>query len=137
MEIKGITIHNSNNKLSANENYSILKKSKRLDACHYLIDESVVIETIDENQSAFHTGRGYDFGNRYTLAIEICRSQCDEELYLRAEKRAIRLIKKLLKKYNLSVEDIYFHSDFNKVKCPHRTLEIYQTKERFINECFI
>lgn len=135
MEIKGITIHNTGNSKSAIELYEELKKDNQLYLCHYLIDEKNTINTLDESVEARHTGKGYDFGNRYTLAIEICRSQSETEIYLKAQKRAISFIKKLMKKYNLTNQDIYFHIDFNqKTRCPHKILELYKTKEDFINE---
>lgn len=138
MIVKGITIHNTNNELSARENYEMLLKKQKLNLCHYLVDEIEVINNYSEENEASHTGKGYDFGNRYTLAIEICRSQDNEELYLKAQDNAIKLIKELMKKYNLTKDDLYFHIDFNpQSRCPHRILEIYKTKEEFINECIL
>lgn len=138
MKVKGITIHNTGNDLSANDLYQLLIKNKKTNLCHYLIDENEVINTLSEGIEANHTGTGYDYGNRYTLAIEICRSRCDEELYFMAQKNAIDFIKILLQKYNLTNEDIYFHKDFSPTTyCPHRILDIYKTKEEFINGCFI
>ena len=138
MVVKGITIHNTGNTLSASSLYQILKKEGHLNYCHYLIDENEIIETLPVEMESHHTGKGYDFGNRFTIAIEICRSQCNESLYLKAQKRAIDFIKELLEKYNLSKDDIYFHIDFNEqAKCPHRILELYKNKEEFINGNFI
>lgn len=138
MKVRGITIHNTGNELSAKEIYELLKKDKTLNICHYLVDENEVVSVLDESKEAHHTGRGYDFGNRYTLAIEICRSMSDNELYFVAEKNAIKLVKKLMKKYKLSKNDLYFHIDFNEnTRCPHRILEIYEKKERFLDEYFV
>lgn len=138
MKAKGITIHNTGNDMSAKDNYDLLVKEKKTNLCHYLIDEKEVINVFPEDQEASHTGKGYDFGNRFTLAIEICRSQSDEDLYMKAQKRAIGFIKKLMKKYGFTNVDLYFHNDFNQqAYCPHRILEIYENKEEFINGCFI
>lgn len=138
MEVKGITIHNTNRDESANELYEEFKKQKKYNLCHYLVDEENVIQTLSEEYEASHTGKGYDFGNRFTIAIEICRSTCEDELYLKAQSRAIKLIKKLMKKYKLSEKDIYFHNDFDNHKyCPHKIFELYKTKEEFINEFII
>lgn len=138
MIVKGITIHNTNNEYSAKKNYELLLKNQKTNLCHYLIDDEEIINTLSEDVEAMHTGKGYDNGNKYTIAIEICKSRCDEEAYLKAEKKAIKFIKKLMKKYNLTKEDIYFHNDFNKqMYCPHRILDIYKKKEVFINGSFI
>lgn len=138
MIVKGITIHNTNRFESAKEIYDELIKAKRFNICHYLVDEKEIINTLSEEVEASHTGKGYDFGNRYTIAIEICRSACEEELYLKAQDKAVKLIKKLMKKYKLKKEDLYFHNDFDNHKlCPHRIFEIYKTKEEFINEFIV
>lgn len=138
MIVKGITIHNTGNDMSARENYDLMAERKQINLCHYLIDEKEIINVFPEDREASHTGKGYDFGNRFTLAIEVCRSQSDEELYLKAQKKAVAFIKKLMKKYDLTNDDLYFHNDFNQqAYCPHRILEIYKTKGEFIHGCFI
>lgn len=133
MEVKGITIHNSNSDLSAKETLEKLEKTRQLNIAHYLVDDIDCLNIYPTDKMASHTGKGYDFGNRYTIAIEICKSRCDLETYLKAEANAMKLVKKLLKKYKLNENDIYFHSDFNTTKCPHRIFEIYETKRRFID----
>ena len=138
MIVKGITIHNTGNDLTARENFDILYHNRQTKLCHYLIDECNIIRCCPESEEANHTGKGYDFGNKFTLAIEICRSTCDEELYLKAQAKAVSFIKDLMKKYDLTVDDLYFHRDFDiSNDCPHRILEIYKTKGEFINGCFI
>lgn len=138
MIVKGITIHNSNNDKSAKEMYQYLVSINKLNLCHYLIDEKITKQTLDESIEASHTGKGYDFGNRFTIAIEICRSQSDLDTYLTAEKRAVRFIKKLMKKYELTKDDLYFHNDFDYLNdCPHRIMQIYKNKEGFINAYFV
>jgi len=137
MEIKGITIHNTNNRLSARENYNMLVENKQLNLCHYIIDKDEVIQTWPESMSASHTGKGYDMGNQNTLAIEIANSQEDRNIYFRAQNRAIIFIKDLMRKYDLKNEDIYFHKDFDSQSyCPHRILDLYGDKQNFIKETF-
>lgn len=135
MVVKGITIHNTGNDKPAKEIYEELVKNGTLNLCHFLIDENDIVECCPVDMEASHTGKGYDYGNRFTLAIEICRSQCDETLYLKAQDNAVKFIKKLMKKYRLKRKNIYFHNDFNNIKCPHRIIEIYGSKERFLDEC--
>lgn len=137
MIVKGITIHNTGNDKSAQEMYELLKESGKVNLCHFLIDEKEIINTWSVETPASHTGKGFDNGNRFTLAIEICRSRADYELYEKAQKKAVKFIKKLLKEYKLTTRNIYFHNDFNKTTyCPHRILDDYGSKENFIKEVF-
>lgn len=131
--VKGITLHNTNSDKSAQELYRLLQESKQTNACHYLVDESEVVQVLPLTQNAWHTGKGYDMGNLYTIAIEICRSQSSESTYLRAQDRAIDLTVELLKEYGLGLNDIYFHCDFDRASsCPHRIRELYGSKSTFI-----
>lgn len=137
LEVKGITIHNTGTTDSAKELVQKMEEAKQLYLCHYVVDEEESIQTTSEDKVAYHTGKGYDFGNRFTLAIEICRSQSDFSLYIRAQENAIKLIKKLMTKYNLTTSDIYFHNDFNRnTYCPHKILDYYGSKKEFIRKEF-
>lgn len=137
MQVKGITIHNTGNGLSAKGIYNILKNGKRTYLCHFLVDENEVIICTNEDEMSYHSGKGYDFGNLYTISIEICRSTSEEELYLKAQQKAIELIKSLMEKYNLTNRNIYFHNDFDSdANCPHRILRIYKSKKNFLERNF-
>lgn len=135
MVVQGITIHNTNNDYSARENAEFMMNSTSEAGCHFFIDETETIQMMPEDWSVWHTGMGYDFGNLSTIAIEICRSTCSEELYKQAQVRAIRKIKNLMKKYELTTDNVYFHRSFNQTTyCPHRILQIYGTRAKFIEE---
>lgn len=134
MKAKGICIHNTNNTHSARENYELWKNMNIDPLCHFLVDENEVIQIQEITRTANHTGKGFDNGNLYTIAYEICRSQCDLETYLKAEKRAIKHIDMILKLEDLTTNDIYYHIDFNNhTYCPHRILSLYSNKNEFIN----
>ena len=138
MIVKGITIHNTGNNLSAKENYELMKKSEYSYAAHFFIDENEVIQAIPLSVNAWHTGKGYDLGNMNTIAVEICRSTCYEELYIMAENRSIKLIKQLMKSFSLEYSSIYFHNDFDANNyCPHRILDKYRTKANFIERSIL
>ena len=133
--VKGITIHNTNNELSAKDLYNRLVNSRTNASCHFLVDEKEVIELVPLTMPAMHTGKGYDFGNMNTIAIEICRSQYSKSVYLKAQERACKLIAFLMHEFKLTENDIYYHSDFNnRVNCPHKIRELYSSKDEFIRK---
>lgn len=127
MIVKGITVHNTGNGISASELYNLIPHN----LCHFLVDEKETIQTYPLDKSAEHTGKGYDYGNMNTIAIEICRSTT--ALYPLAEAKAVELIKELMAMYGLEPKDIYFHIDFNKnTYCPHRILKDHGSKEEWL-----
>lgn len=139
MEIKGITVHNTNNELSAKENIELMKQLNAVGnmvSVHYFVDAEEYIQASPLDQSTWHTGKGYDQGNMSTISIEIC-SKGSEDEYKRAEENALFLIRILMSKYNLRSDQIYFHRDFDiSFYCPHRILDRYSLepfpKEKWI-----
>lgn len=137
-DIKGICIHNTNNyKTSAQSLFKWLNSDYKGDSgCHYLIDHEDVIEVMPLDYGVYHTGKGYDYGNKYTVAIEIC-SNLNNELYLKGQDKAIKLIKQLMEQYNITTDELYFHNDFNiYTYCPANILDMYGNKKNFIEEFF-
>lgn len=105
LDVKGITIHNTGTQDSAEELFEYLNNDcKYSTGCHFLVDKDKVIQVMPLNWSVYHTGKGEDVAFKKTIAIEICNSLDDFETYLIAQNRAIKLIKKLLKKYNLTTK---------------------------------
>lgn len=92
-DIKGITIHETNNyEMNAQELMEWLnKENKTSQGCHYLVDANEIVQVMPDDWAVYHTGKGKDWGNKFTIAIEICSSLSDEE-YLKAEGRAVSLI---------------------------------------------
>ena len=135
MIVKGITIHNTGNSLTANQNAKILNGTGKSYLCHFIIDEDKIVNMTPLDRESYHTGKGYDMGNMNTIAIEISRSTAKKTLYMKAQKNAIAFIRKLMEEYGLTKDDIYFHNDFNRqAYCPHRILEIYGDKKTFLKE---
>lgn len=133
-KIKGIVIHNTNNQqMSAEQLENWLENdNKRSNGCHFLIDYKEVRQVMPIDWSVWNTGMGMSFGNLDCISIEIC-SHPNNKLYLAGQERAINLIKELMKKYNLTKDDIYFHNDFQPhINCPAQIIKIYGKKSAFL-----
>ena len=124
---QGITIHNTGNNLSAKKNSRKIKYNE-WNGYHYLVDDIEIIQLSEDFEIVHHTGKGFDAGNTNTISIAICLSTSNK--YIKAEEKAIILIKKLMIKYDLNFNDIYFHCDWNTTTyCPHRILDNFTKKE--------
>lgn len=135
-----ITIHNTNNyKMSAKDILDYTNEnSKHINsgACHYAIDYKEIVEILPLNWKIYHTGKAEDWAFNNSIAIEIC-SNLNNELYLKGQDNAIKLIKELMKKYNIKKSDIYFHQDFDeRAYCPATILNLYGNKRNFIKKFF-
>lgn len=131
--IKGIVIHNTNNQnKSAEALETWLMENRTSQGCHYLVDKKEVRQVMPLDWSVFNTGMGLDFGNLHCISIEIISHQSEADC-LKAEQRALKLIRKLMKQFSLTEDDIYFHRDFQpNVNCPAQIIRRYGTKQNFL-----
>jgi len=137
-DVRGITLHCTNNyEMSARDVFNWLnEENKNSNGCHYLVDNEEIIEVMPHDWAVYHTGKGLDYGNQFTIAIEIC-SNLDNEKYLLGQAKAIELIKELMEEYNLTTNELYFHNDFYKqYYCPATILDLYGNKKNFIEKFF-
>lgn len=133
-DIKGIVIHNTNNQLWSAERLEkwLSEECKTSQGCHFLVDHKEVRQVMPLDWSVWNTGMGMDFGNTSCLAIEVC-SNPNNTLYLKGQDRAIELIWSLMKQFNLTKSDIYFHNDFQpNVNCPAQILKLFGSKQIFL-----
>lgn len=132
-KIKGIVVHNTNSFLSAEQLENWMLNNTTSQGCHFLVDHKEVRQVMPLDWSVFSTGKGMDFGNISCVAIEVC-TNISSELYLQGERRAVELIKQLMREFNLTQDDIYYHRDFDPyVNCPAQILSRYKTKKEFLN----
>lgn len=133
MKAKGITIHNTNNDLSARKNYELMLNSASSHSAHFFVDSTEIIQAIPIDRSCCHTGKGNDNGNKFTIAIEVC-SKGKEDEWKQTLLNLKKLIGQIRKEMSINL-DIYFHRDFNSViYCPSRILNEFGTKENFIKK---
>lgn len=128
---KGIIVHNTNNQqMSAEELEKWLRNDCRTSqGCHFIVDHKEVRKVMPLSWSVYNVGNALAFGNTDCIAVEIC-SNPSEKLYLSGQSKAIDLIKELMKKYDLTCKDIYFHRDFQpNINCPAQILKRYSKAE--------
>lgn len=133
-DIKGITIHETNNyEMNAVELEEYMNtKQKTSQGTHFFVDWNEARQTMPLNYAVYHTGKGKDWGCRYTIAIEVC-DNLQDELFERAVDNTIALIKRLQILYSIPDEMIYFHQDWdNKTYCPRKLLDEYKTSKNFV-----
>ena len=127
---KGITLHNTNNEFGAEENYNLMITSTHYYSAHFFVDCNVVIQAMSTDIQALHTGKAYDDGNKFTIAIEMCSKGTNEE-FTKTIENTVMLIELL--RYEFGNLPIYFHNDFDCLKyCPHRLLDTFGNKKSFL-----
>lgn len=133
-DIQGITIHETGNyEMNAQELCDWMNtECKTSQGTHYFVDDTQTVQAMPLDWAVYHTGKGKDWGNEHTIAIEIVSSYSDEK-YLMAEDRAVQLIRELMQSHEITSDMVFFHHDFdNKKHCPNRILDTYGTSKNFV-----
>ena len=64
MTAKFITVHNTANDASANNEISYMRNNDTSTSFHYAIDDVEVVQGLPENRNGYHAGDGQGSGNR-------------------------------------------------------------------------
>lgn len=120
-----IVVHNTANDATARNEIAYMIKNNNEVSFHYAVDDKEIVQGIEENRNAWHSGDGGNGkGNREGIAIEICYSKSGGDRFIKAEQNAVELIVSILKRYNWGIDKVTKHQDYNKKYCPHRTLDM-------------
>ena len=133
MTPQGITVHNTANDASAMSEISYMLGNNYETSFHYAVDDYRVVQGIEENINCWHASYGNGYGNRNTIAIEICYSKSGGSRFDKAEENAVELIVNILKRYGWGIDKVKRHYDYapDKKYCPHRTMD--KGWQRFLN----
>lgn len=120
-----ITIHNTANDASADNEYTFMTRTnaKSSTGWHIVVDDVKAIQAVPLNRNSFHAGDGANgTGNRKSIGIEICYSKSGGARYIQAEENCVQLVASLLKKYGWGIDRVKKHQDWSGKYCPHRIL---------------
>jgi len=118
--IKFLVIHDTGNKNdSAAGNANYFGGGNRSASAHYFVDDKEIVQVVEEGNAAWHCGDGhnkYGIHNHNSIGIEMCRKNND--VTEKTEENTIELIKSLMKKYNINIENVVRHYDASRKLCP-------------------
>lgn len=119
-----IVVHNTANDATARNEIAYMTNNNYEVSFHYAVDDKEIVQGIEENRNAWHSGDGHGKGNREGIAIEICYSKSGGDRFIKAEQNAVELIVDILKRYNWGIDKVTKHQDYSNKYCPHRTLDM-------------
>jgi len=135
--IKYIVVHyTANNGDTAKGNASYFANNVVRASAHYFVDEKEVWSSVPESDTAWHTGgdlqgpNGHTFHkivtNSNSIGIEMCsRKDTAGEYYFKKETlvNCANLIKSLMKKYQIPLDNIVRHYDVTGKICPRPLID--------------
>ena len=123
-KIKYIVIHYTGNDgdLSIN-NAKYFKNNVVEVSAHYFVDDTTIYRSVPDNYVAWHCGaKKYYHACRNTssIGIEMCDTLKNGKYELSAKTKAntIDLVRSLMKKYNIPIENVIRHYDVTHKNCP-------------------
>ncbi len=124
--IKYIVVHyTANDGDTARNNGNYFSQPNRNASAHYFVDENEIIQSVKDTNTAWHCGaKSYKHPkcrNDNSVGIEMCSEKDDKGQYYinqATQNRTIRLIKVLMGKYNIPIENVLRHYDVTGKICP-------------------
>ncbi|MEA4827620.1 MAG: N-acetylmuramoyl-L-alanine amidase [Clostridium sp.] len=121
-DIKHIVVHDTGNADSganAMAHYRYFNGGDRQASAHYFVDDSNIVQLIEDSNAAWHCGDGhgaYGITNHNSIGIEICINSDGD--YNRAVSNAIDLVKVKMAQYNIPLDRVVRHYDASRKNCP-------------------
>lgn len=124
MTAEAITVHNTANDASANNEISYMNNNTNQVSYHFAVDDIEVVQGLPLDRNGWHAGDGANgFGNRKTIGIEICYSKSGGKRFDKAEELAAKFIAQLLYERGWNIDRVGTHQMRSGKYCPHRTLD--------------
>ena len=134
MEPQYITLHETANttKGATALAHAKLQQSgnSRQASWHYSVDSLYIIQSVPDNEVAFHAGDGAGDGNRKSIGIEICVNEDGD--FDRAKEKAIQLIRDLMDKHKIPLKNVVPHKHWSGKNCPKEILK--EGWDKFISD---
>ena len=122
-KIEYIVIHYVGAVSSAKNNTIYFKDTYRGVSAHYFVDENSIWQCVEEKDRAWHCGAVIYYNkarNDNSIGIEMCcfMNNGKLDIYEKTIANTVELVKDIMKRYNIPVENVVRHYDVTHKKCP-------------------
>lgn len=125
MKPEYITVHNTANDASAENEVKYMISNDNEVSFHYAVDDKEAVQGILTNRNSWNADDGVNgTGSRKSIAVEICYSKSGGDRFIQAEKNTAQVVADLLHGWDLPLDRVKKHQDWNGKYCPHRTLDM-------------
>jgi len=117
-----IVIHETDNKTkgaNAEMHYRYFNSGNKGASVHYFVDNTQVIQTVEDKDTAWHVGDGYNrygINNNNSIGIEICVNSDGD--YAQSINKTLELTMELMKKHKIPLDKVVRHYDASRKLCP-------------------
>lgn len=122
---KYIVVHyTANNGDTAMNNAKYFYNTYRGASAHYFVDENEIVRVVADSNTAWHCGTSGTYyhacRNSTSIGIEMCSRISNGTYYFKDEvvETTAKLVKELMDKYNISIDNVIRHYDVTRKSCP-------------------
>lgn len=127
-DIKAIVVHDTGNTgkgAGALNHQKYLTHATRSGSAHYYVDENYIIQPIGDSYIAYSVGDKHslknrtrpDLNNSNTISVELCINS--DGNYKQAYTNSVELVKNLMVKFNIPINNVVRHFDVSGKMCPN------------------
>ena len=124
--VKYIVVHyTANNGDRAESNGKYFQQPNRNASAHYFVDENDVVQSVKDSDTAWHCGaKNYKHNkcrNDNSIGVEMCSEKDSSGQYYineETQKKALEVVKWLMEKYGVPLENVLRHYDVTGKLCP-------------------
>lgn len=118
-----IVIHYTANKGdTAVNNGNYFARTQISASAHYFVDENNIVNSVPEEYIAWHCGgKNYKHPtcrNWTAIGVEICMNDKNGKIRYDSIRNSIPLVRDLMKRYNISIDNVIRHYDVTGKQCP-------------------
>ena len=125
-KIQYIVVHyTANNGDTAEGNGKYFSGADRNTSAHYFVDEIKIVRSVFDKDTAWHCGakiyRHKKCRNENSIGVEMCsKKDSNGQYYInqKTQNNAAELVKWLMKKYDIPIENVLRHYDVTGKMCP-------------------
>lgn len=134
--IQYIVVHYTANKGdTAKNNADYFHNYKPVTSAHYFVDENEIWQSVRESDTAYHCGstryKHPYCRNGNSVGVEICMLDRAGNVRQGAIDKACKLVKELMSRLNIPVENVIRHYDVTGKNCPAPMVEKFERWEVF------
>ena len=134
---KFLIVHFTGNaKDTAKNNAIYFGGGNRNASAHYFVDDNSIYQVVEDKKGAWHIGNSVtEPNNKNSIGIEMCCSG-NYEVSEKTEAKALELVKYLMNKYNISINNVRTHAEVTNYgkTCPNWSANNWQRWKNFKNK---
>ena len=122
-KINYIVIHDTGNTdkgADANAHFNFFNGGDRQSSAHYFVDDKQILRVVKDSDKSWHCGDGRglnDITNDNSIGIEMCINSDGD--FNKTYLHTLKLVKHLMKEYNIPLENVVRHYDASRKLCPN------------------